>query len=1040
MPSDYTRIRGDNIREYGEGTRHLDFLQRLYADRTHFILELLQNAEDARASHVTFTLHPDRLVVEHDGRPFNERDVRGICGVDASTKTSELTSIGKFGIGFKSVYAYTLAPEVHSGSEHFRIRHYVRPEAVDVPADLPDGLTRFEFPFDRENVPVETACTEIGAGLKRFDPVALLFLQHVRRVIVVGGSGAATFTRLERGKLSRDVELVVRQNDRVVNHQYWEVFRRSLDGIGHPGRRVEMAIKRTSKAPDAPVERIPHAPLVVYFPTDKLSGLGFLLQAPLRTTPARDNIPERDPDNARVIVEAGHLLIEALEELRRKGRLGLDVLDVLPITAVDFPESSLLRPLFDAILEAVRTRPLLPVAGPLGHAPATRMRLARSGGLRELLTPEQLGALEGVAEPLQWQPARLTRERNRDLWDYLHDVVDIDELDAEWLVGQLDRKFLEAAHDAWLVNLYRFLAQTPALWRRPRPPWNRPGPARALPLIRLDDGRHVAPFGADGRPRAYLPGSVPSSFPTVRAEIAANAEARAFLEELGLSEPDAVDEVLEYVVPRYRDGSDAIGADQHDADLAKIFRAMQAAARRRKDALVDVLRNTPFLQCRPAGGSALSFRSPSVAYWSHEDLEHYFLPSPHGWFLHERYRNYQQELSVLGVAQAVRVLSSPPNPLGHVVLRANWGDHSRGLHGFDPNLRFAGLEAAVTRPDRRRSVYVWNRLLLPYASRLRGLVESSGRQDYSNSRSVETMSEALELAISHAWLPTETGEFVEPAKLSLDDLPDDFEPSQALADALGMISSAIVQVSTELNLSVATLRFLAENPDAAVELDQLRQRYEQKKQDDVQASPGAALTPEGYADALQDIFDKPAAHGEPEAAPVSSGGRVVAPAIRRQRTREEISDDLSEEPARRDRFRVIGRKVWDGKDPAVRQFLFEQYAGRCQICTSTFPKRDGTPYFEVVHLVSHTAAAWVDRAGNTLCLCPTCTSKFLHGQVESGDLLEQIEQWKTSAEGGVGNGLRIQLCGSPVVVRYTEKHLLDLQEMTRADEATVPGT
>ena len=1034
MPSDYALIRQDNIREYGEGTRHLDFLQRLYADRTHFILELLQNAEDARASQLSFTLRQDRLVVEHDGRPFNEQDVRGICGVDASTKAGEFTSIGKFGIGFKSVYAYTLAPAVHSGSEHFRIRHYVRPEAADMPKDLPEGLTRFEFPFDREDVPSERAHSEIGSGLARFDPAALLFLRHVRRVIVEGGSGSVTFTRLERGEASQAVELVVRQNQRVISHQYWQVFRRSLDSIGHLGQRVEIAFKRASGVPEAPVECIPHAPLVVFFPTDKPSGLGFLLQAPLRTTPARDNIPERDPANVRIITEAGHLLVDALDELRRQGRLGLDVLDVLPITPVDFPEGSLLRPLFDMLLDAVQDRPLLPVAGPLGHAPASRIRLARSAALRELLTPEQLGALAGTAEPLQWQPTRLTRERNRELWDYLRDVVDIEELDAEWLVGQLDRRFLEVAQDAWLVALYRFLAQTPALWRKPRPPWNRPGPARALPLIRLDDGRHVAPFGANGRPQAYLPGPTPSSFPTVRARIAANAEARAFLEELGLSEPDAVDEVLEYVVLRYRDGADAIGPDQHEVDLDKIIRAIQTATRRRRDALAEVLRDTPFLQCRPAGSGKLSYRSPSQAYWPQEDLRHYLLPSKLGWFLHERYRVYQQELSLLGVSDGARVLALPPNAHGHVVIRADWGAHSRGLHGFDPGLRIAGLEAAVTHPDRRRSAYVWNRLLLPYASRLRGIVESSGRQDYSNSRSVETMSKALKTAVSHPWLPTPAGEFVEPAKLSLDDLPRDFEPSPALADALGMVSSAIVQVSTELNLSVATLRFLAENPDAAAELDQMRQRQEQRSR--AETPTGASLTPQGYVAALEDAFDKPAEHDKPELGHeiTSSTGQVGAPAVRRQRTQEDIREDLADEPAPRDRFRVIGRKAWDGKDPAVRQFLLEHYVGRCQVCTATFPKRDGTPYFEVIYLVSHTAAAWIGRPGNTLCLCPTCASKFLHGEVRSDDLLQQIQQWKTCVEGGVGASLRIELCCEPVTIAYTEKHLLDLQEMTRTDD------
>src|SRR2546426_7489451 len=39
----------------------------------------------------------------HHGAPFTEGDVRGICGIAESTK--DLTAIGRFGIGFKSVYA-----------------------------------------------------------------------------------------------------------------------------------------------------------------------------------------------------------------------------------------------------------------------------------------------------------------------------------------------------------------------------------------------------------------------------------------------------------------------------------------------------------------------------------------------------------------------------------------------------------------------------------------------------------------------------------------------------------------------------------------------------------------------------------------------------------------------------------------------------------------------------------------------------------------------------------------------------------------------
>src|ERR1700753_2506600 len=86
VPADYELIRDENVARYGWDTAVLDLLGHLYSDRTHFIFELIQNAEDAGASELSFTLHPDRLEVGHDGRPFTEADVRGVCGVGQSSK------------------------------------------------------------------------------------------------------------------------------------------------------------------------------------------------------------------------------------------------------------------------------------------------------------------------------------------------------------------------------------------------------------------------------------------------------------------------------------------------------------------------------------------------------------------------------------------------------------------------------------------------------------------------------------------------------------------------------------------------------------------------------------------------------------------------------------------------------------------------------------------------------------------------------------------------------------------------------------------
>ena len=83
----FAEIRKQHIEDYG--SKFEEWAPRIlvdqYSDRTHFIYELIQNAEDAGATYLTFNLYPDRLVLCHNGKPFTEADIRGICGI-RSTK------------------------------------------------------------------------------------------------------------------------------------------------------------------------------------------------------------------------------------------------------------------------------------------------------------------------------------------------------------------------------------------------------------------------------------------------------------------------------------------------------------------------------------------------------------------------------------------------------------------------------------------------------------------------------------------------------------------------------------------------------------------------------------------------------------------------------------------------------------------------------------------------------------------------------------------------------------------------------------------
>ena len=167
---------------FDDGIRRL--LTDLYPDNAHFIYELLQNAEDARATEVRFTLRENCVEFEHNGAQlFTLEDVDSITSIGFSKKREDHTSIGKFGVGFKAVFAYTETPEIASGEYHFRIRDLVVPDTEGLAfCPLCEKQTYFSFPFDNDAKPPEKARAEIERNLQKLDESTLLFLSSIKKI------------------------------------------------------------------------------------------------------------------------------------------------------------------------------------------------------------------------------------------------------------------------------------------------------------------------------------------------------------------------------------------------------------------------------------------------------------------------------------------------------------------------------------------------------------------------------------------------------------------------------------------------------------------------------------------------------------------------------------------------------------------------------------------------------------------------------------------------------------------------------------------
>jgi hypothetical protein len=821
VPADYDQIRAENVARYGWDTAVLELLGQLYSERTHFIFELIQNAEDAGATELTFTLFDDGLEVRHDGRDFTVADVRAICAVGQGTKTDDLTQIGKFGIGFKAVYAYTDSPRIHSGAENFRIEKYVRPYPAE-PLGQQAGETIFVFPFDRDEVPAAVAGPEISAALASIGVETLLFLRNMQRIATAGPAGLARV--LERVSAARtgSGRRVSLSSGRAQGRgdEEWFVWERRLDALGYPDQRVELAFLTRAAMDSTRLVGRESSPLVVFFPTQKETFLGFVIQGPYRTTPARDNVPEHDEWNRALVRETATLLAEVLVSLRDEGLLTVEVLQALPLDETHFGPDSMFRALFEQVRATLEREAMIPAADG-GYRAVRQLKLASGAGPRDLLTPDLLGQIYGEDGPVTFASDAISEVKTPVLWRYLREDAGLDEVTPEAVVAHLTGPLLLDRSDDWIVSFYRFLYRHPALWQEPVPAGARLALARSRPIIRLEDGTQVEPFDARGRPAAYLPGPAATEFATVRRSIAKHPDARQFLTAIGFSEPDIVAEVLDYVLPRYHNaGTTKLDAAQHDADIELVARALDRASLASREQLLEGLRQTTFLVGENAATGEQQLMRPGDLYQRTKALESYFDGNPEVWLAADGYGPWLIQLRGMGVREAVLIQARPADELGYVSIADEFARHERGVAGFDPAARIDGLEQALRNPNAARSEFVWNMLLVPCRHLVAGVVETSHRMEFADSRRQPMLSPIGEVARSAAWLPAADGTFRRPADIAVADLPPSYQRDDVLAEALAMSRPVLEEASRQLGLPPDFLRRLSRHPDLMASIEQ----------------------------------------------------------------------------------------------------------------------------------------------------------------------------------------------------------------------------
>jgi hypothetical protein len=1023
-----------------QGDINLRIFEDFYPDEAHFIYELLQNAEDAGATEVAFELHPNSCTFEHNGtRHFDERDIRAITGIFNSSKKASADKIGKFGVGFKSVFVYTDTPVVYSAQFSFKILNLVLPQEVSSPPEL-GGRTRFEFPFNSAKKSAEDAYSEVKAGLEKLSETTLLFLNNLRYIKWKVGQHDGAVLREEHSDVHIEV-LKLAEGREILSSHFFRFsapienvnsFTAPVDSIARHRLAIAYELSGTSdaktfekKLPLAGQLKIVPATkgtVSVFFPAEKeTSGLRFHLHAPFVPELSRASIKD-SPENRPLFEQLAVLAAKSLHAIKEVGLLTGEFLSVLPHDDDQLPERyNCIR---TAICDEMCNEALVPTFEG-GFAPARRLLQARAP-LKTLLSTEDLAFITGRTDSPAWAIGATQRNSNQDrflttlkmkTWDeealkrFLENRAR--EKAFQWDRFDLDAdvvKWMQAKPFEWFQALYAVLYRHCAIT-------DEYGQLQDVSFIKLRSGdigtareayfETTADISADPLPR------VDSRILTTGTKKVQQVDARKLLERLGVREPNEVDELHVLLNSRYGEFGEEPGDKAYVLDLKRMIAFSERNPQQR-----DLFKRAHIFKVEAPN---FDWATPEHVFidepFSTTGLRvlHHLLPDEEQrrWPLSkfylqcgipiEKLLRFAQDVGCQSQFDSLYASASCyGNPKWDYLSQAPGGRYGNGI-----NRDFALTAAALILLRAKRvdtSLLVWHALCQSESVRPTVLkacyqVTEKGGPLYADSQLVCSLREL-------AWVPQTGGSFVQPGAATAARLPKGF-PVDAGFKWLEAVGFGANEKARAAETAVRAGR---------------RAEFGFKSEEELQrAQAFIKLLPEQQQKRIL-------AEAEQQRDGIELPERAIRnPDLRRQRVGDQAKSTPAKESVVRERSVQVG--LAESK-AAAKVYLADQYTNShgkmiCQVCKGELPFRlaTGAYYFEAVEIVAESEKRYREAY---LALCPNHAAAYLYANAQRNTMEELVA---TAA----GKEIEVALGGAVTTIYFTEMHLADVKACLAAD-------
>lgn len=564
----------------------------IYPDPAHFVYELLQNADDAEATCATFYLNGDALIFKHNGTIHftiteDKEDVIPYGHINSitayhSSKGVETNKIGKFGLGFKSVYSYTTRPEIYDDKFKFYIEKRMVPTLINHDHPLrKQGETLFVLPLNDS----KTSVLEISRKLRSLSSPTL-FLRHLKNVYYFDEINGNQY-RCEKQVLSssgdnyfykRNLLLDSDPSNIICDYIALEdmgkkskllLFRRMLSLEEYGDQEISVGYYLNE---DGSLDVNTKRGIYCFFPTKESFNLCFISHAPFLLTNNRQNLNESKL-NRHLVEELARLAADALPFLRDFGRsrniplLTDNLFSIIP-SEYYFNKKSVWwekddytvvnqKYFLDAYKEVIKKDNLLyTISG--NYIFLYNAYFLSTSDLRGVLGDEEIKILTNNenAEILQIDDDKKLRE-------FLSDCLGISQYTPEKLAQDITGDFMEGQGEKWVLRFYRYLAEDArSTWNRIEKRNENP-PMRYAPIIKNQNNEWVAPYrkqrnaagGTEELLNVFIPmGDSISGYNFINSTYynrEVDEKILSLFRDMGIKEPDAFDFVTTQILPKY---------------------------------------------------------------------------------------------------------------------------------------------------------------------------------------------------------------------------------------------------------------------------------------------------------------------------------------------------------------------------------------------------------------------------------------------------------------------------------------------------------